>query len=56
MNHRAESPLMRAARQADLDWDITTSVLVLIGTLTAIWIVGSGLILILDTLAAWVGA
>lgn len=56
MNHREESPLMRAARQADLDWDITTSVLVLIGVLTAIWFVGAGAILILDTLARLVGA
>ena len=36
MIHREESPLMRAARTADLDWDITTSVLVLIGGIKSI--------------------
>lgn len=56
MSHRQESPLMRAARQSDLDWDIATSVLVLIGVLTCIWFIGAGAILILDTLAKWVGA
>ncbi len=54
--HRTESPLIRAARQADLDWDITTSVLVLIGVLTCIYFVASGFVWALDTLAKWVGA
>lgn len=54
--HRQESPLMRAARTADLDWDITTSVLVLIGVLTCIYYVASGFVWLLDTLAAWMGA
>lgn len=53
--HRDESPLLRAARQRDLDWDITTSVLVLIGVLTCIYYVASGFVWLLDTLAALVG-
>ena len=54
--HRDESSFMRSARRADLDWDITTSILVLIGTLTCIYYVASGFVWLLDTLAAWVGA
>ncbi len=53
--HRQESPLMRAARTADLDWDITTSVLVLIGVLTCIYYVASGFVWLLDTLARVLG-
>jgi hypothetical protein len=54
--HRAESDFMRSARQADLDWDVTTSILVLIGTLTCVYYVASGFVWLLDTLAAMVGA
>ena len=53
---REESPLMRAARTADLDWDITTSVLVLIGTLTCIYYAASGFVWLLDTLVRLVEA
>ena len=53
--HRQETPLMRAARTADLDWDITTSVLVLIGVLTCIYYVASGFVWLLDTLARVLG-
>lgn len=54
--HRQESPLMRAARTADLDWDITTSVLVLIGVLTCIYYVAAGAVWLLDTLTKWIGS
>lgn len=55
MNHREESPLMRAARTADLDWDITTSVLVMFGLMFLVGIAVAGLVFVFDTLAAWIG-
>ena len=50
MNHRNESPLLRACRQRDLDWDITTSVLVMIGLMTVVAVFAAGLINLFDAL------
>lgn len=51
---REESPLMRSARKADLDWSITTSVLVLIGLMTVVVVFAAGLVTLFDALKALV--
>lgn len=47
---REESPLIRGARKADLDWSITTSVLVLIGLMTVVFVFTFGLVTLFDAL------
>lgn len=48
--HRDESPLLRAARQRDLDWDITTSVLVMLGLMVVVGATAAGLVWLFDAL------
>ncbi len=51
MNHRDESPMMRACRQRDLDWDIPTSVLVMLGLMVVVGCAAALFVAVLDALA-----